>query len=89
MKLSPLLLTVKHDTQLGQSLQNWVAPWFKPLAYALILLRPDGYPCVFFGDLYGCGGDNPQPPVAQLDDLIRARKLYAYGEQVDYWDHGE
>lgn len=48
---------------------------FKPLAYALILLRVDGYPCVFYGDLYGCGGDNPQPPMSQLDDFIRARKV--------------
>jgi len=64
-----------------------VAPWFKPLAYALILLRVDGYPCVFYGDLYGCAGDNPQEPVSQLADIIRARKLFAYGEIRDYWDH--
>ncbi|ELU42665.1 alpha-amylase [Rhizoctonia solani AG-1 IA] len=31
-------------------------------------------------DLYGCGGDNPQPPVNQLADIIRARKLFSYGE---------
>ena len=43
--------------------------------------------CVFYGDLYGCGGDNPQEPVNQLEDIIRARKLFAYGELVDYWDH--
>jgi hypothetical protein len=42
---------------------------------------------VFYGDLYGCGGENPQQPVNQLDDLVRARKLFAYGEQVDHWDH--
>jgi alpha-amylase len=65
-----------------------VPAWFKPLAYSLILLRPDGYPCVFFGDMYGCEGENPQEGVAQLDDLIRARKLFAYGDLVDYWDHG-
>jgi len=43
--------------------------------------------CVFYGDLYGCGGENPQEPVSQLDDLIRCRKLFAYGELVDHWDH--
>lgn len=42
-----------HDTQPGQMLESWVADWFKPLAYALILLRRDGFPCVFYGDLYG------------------------------------
>lgn len=42
-----------HDTQPGQALESWVSSGFKPLAYALILLRVDGYPCVFYGDLYG------------------------------------
>ena len=31
-----------HDTQPGQSLESLVQPWFKPLAYAFILLRADG-----------------------------------------------
>ena len=31
-----------HDTQPGQALESWVPDWFKPLAYALILLRQDG-----------------------------------------------
>lgn len=43
--------------------------------------------CVFYGDLYGTKGENPQEPVSQLGDMIRARKLYAYGELRDYWDH--
>ena len=42
-----------HDTQPGQSLESWISGWFKPLAYALILLREGGFPCVFYGDLYG------------------------------------
>ncbi len=36
--------------------------------------------CVFYGDLYGCGGENPQKPMSQLEDFIRARKVFAYGE---------
>jgi len=47
----------------------------------------DRFRCVFWGDLYGTKGDNPQEPVSQLGDLIRARKLFAYGELRDYWDH--
>ena len=31
-----------HDSQPCQSLESWVEPWFKPLAYAAILLRPTG-----------------------------------------------
>jgi len=72
-----LIFLPQHDTQVGQSLERWVSSGFKPLAYALILMRVDGYPCVFYGDLYGCGGENPQQPVTQLEDLVRARKLFA------------
>ncbi|KAG9102539.1 hypothetical protein FRC06_001813 [Ceratobasidium sp. 370] len=90
VKIRPMdavTLVDNHDTQVGQALESWVSPGFKPIAYALILLRGDGYPCVFYGDLYGCGGDNPQEPVSQLADFIRARKLFAYGETRDVWDH--
>ncbi|KAJ1304692.1 hypothetical protein OPQ81_005831 [Rhizoctonia solani] len=78
-------LVDNHDTQVGQALESWVSLWFEPLAYALILLRGDGV--CSGGDLYGCGGDNPQPPVNQLADIIRARKLFGYGETRDVWDH--
>ena len=40
-------LVENHDSQPLQSLESVVEAWFKPLAYALILLRKDGYPCVF------------------------------------------
>jgi hypothetical protein len=43
--------------------------------------------CVFWGDLYGTKGNNPQQPMSQLADFVRARKLFAYGEVRDYWDH--
>lgn len=77
-----------HDSQPGQALQSWVQDWFKPLAYALILLRQDGYPCVFYGDYYGIGGDEPIPGKQNiLDKLLAARLHHAYGEQVDYFDH--
>jgi len=76
-----------HDTQIGQALQSWVSPWFKPIAYSLILLRPSGYPCVFWGDVYGCEGSNPQQPVSQLNYFILARKNFAFGDVIDYFDH--
>ncbi|NMD37806.1 MAG: alpha-amylase [Christensenellaceae bacterium] len=77
-----------HDSQPGQALESWVEDWFKPLAYALILLRQDGYPCIFYGDYYGIGGENPIPGKKEmLDILLEARLRYAYGEQIDYFDH--
>lgn len=41
-------LVENHDTQPLQSLEQNVDPWFRTHAYALILLRESGYPCVFF-----------------------------------------
>ena len=72
-----------HDTQYGQSLQSFVEEWFKPLAYAMILLRRDGTPCVFYSDYYGNPVKN-LPMVPNLGKLMRLRAAYAYGEQEDY-----
>ncbi|KAL8694917.1 MAG: hypothetical protein Q9218_000488 [Villophora microphyllina] len=82
-------LVMNHDTQPAQALAAPINPFFTPLAYALILLRDSGYPCVFYGDLYGIKDPkNPFPPSCggKLPDLCLARKLYAYGEQKDYFD---
>ncbi len=76
-----------HDTQPGQALQSWVEGWFKPLAYALILLRQEGVPCVFYGDRYGVSHDGIAPVGKALDLLLMARQTLAWGEQVDYLDH--
>ena len=75
-----------HDTQLGQSLQSFVADWFKPLAYAVILLRQEGVPCVFYADYYGNPAHN-RPLVPNLGKLIKLRHSYAYGEQQDCFDN--
>ncbi len=42
-----------HNSQSRSLLESPVENWFKPLAYALILLRQEGYPCVFAADYYG------------------------------------
>lgn len=42
-----------HNSQPLTLLESPVESWFKPLAYALILLRQEGYPCVFSADYYG------------------------------------
>ena len=76
-----------HDSQPHQALESCVADWFKMPAYALILLRRDGYPCVFYGDYYGISGDDPRPGRPnELDRLLLARHKYAYGEQIDFFD---
>lgn len=85
-------LVMNHDTQPSQALQIDVADWFIPLAYALILLRADGYPCVFYGNVYGIKGgvegDWRGPSAGgKIPDLTLARKLYAYGELNDYMDN--
>lgn len=75
-----------HDTHESQDLRSWVLEWFKPMAYAIILLRKEGIPCVFYGDLFGIPSFSV-PPVDKLDILIKARQRFAYGEQKDYFDH--
>lgn len=76
-----------HDTQPGQALCSWVQEWFKPLAYALILLRREGLPCVFYGDFYGIPSYDIKPMGKSLEDLIKLRKEFAYGDQIDYFDN--
>ncbi len=75
-----------HDTQPGQSLQSFIQDWFKPAAYSIILLRDEGYPCIFYGDFYGILHDNI-PPVKELKTILEIRKEKAYGVQHDYFDH--
>lgn len=89
-------LVANHDTQPLQSLEAPVEPWFKPLAYALILLREQGVPCVFYPDLYGAsykdkGGDGNEyqidmPVIPELEKLIQARQRFANGVQTDYFN---
>lgn len=74
-----------HDTQPGQSLESWIPNWFKEIAYAIILLRKEGYPCIFYGDYYGIKHDKIEP-MENLKTLMLLRKEYAYGEQFDYFD---
>lgn len=74
-----------HDTQPQQGLQSWVLDWFKPLAYALILLRKEGYPCIFYGDYYGLCQPVTSRHDKVIDQLLFLRQHYAYGEQIDYF----
>ena len=76
-----------HDTQPDQALASWVDGWFRPLAYALILLRETAYPCVFYGDYYGIPHSGIPSMRDQLRPLMKAREHCAYGMQHDYFDH--
>lgn len=90
-------LVANHDTQPLQALEAPVEPWFKPLAYALILLRENGVPSVFYPDLFGAhyedtGDDGniwpvDMPAIAVLPRLLQARQRYAHGVQTLYFDH--
>ena len=86
--VNAVTLVMNHDTQPGQTVETPIEGFFKPLAYALILLRSEGYPQLFYGDLYGMKGKTPENPSCggKLPDLALARKMYAYGDQEDYFD---
>lgn len=75
-----------HDTEPGQSLESWVSDWFKPHAYSLILLRKEGLPCIFYGDLYGIPTKQISAKKELLEKLLYARNHFAYGTQTDYFN---
>ncbi|WP_294729903.1 alpha-amylase [uncultured Faecalibaculum sp.] len=64
-----------HDTQPGQALESWVMDWFRPQAYASILLNRSRMPVVFYGDLYGLRRGNPPVPFLREMMWIRAHLL--------------
>ncbi|RZL14724.1 MAG: alpha-amylase [Hymenobacter sp.] len=67
-----------HDTdQSGGGLYSPVSN-FKQLAYAYILTRANGYPCVFYKDYYNYGLGS------QLKTLMGIRKANAYGAAYEY-----
>jgi alpha-amylase len=91
-------LVSNHDSQPLQALESVVEAWFKPMAYALILLRRDGYPCVFAADYYGAnykgiGRDGNEYEIWMdshqwlIDRFLSVRKNHAHGDQYDYFNH--
>ncbi|MFP3834575.1 alpha-amylase [Chryseobacterium oleae] len=85
-----------HDTQKLQALESTVKDWFKPAAYAIILLMEAAYPCVFYPDLFGAEykdireGEEIKvimPKVHILPKLLEARQKFAHGEQINYFNH--
>ena len=74
-----------------------VEAWFKAIAYSLILLRFEGYPCIFYADIYGAhyrdkGEDGNEyeiwlEKVEELEILMQARHNNAYGHTRDYFNH--
>ncbi len=87
-----------HDSQPLQALESVVEPWFKPLAYAIILLRAEGYPSVFSADYDGAsyedhGRDGNSYRIEMpshrriIDIMLSARRQFAYGPQYSYLDH--
>ncbi|ETW83039.1 glycoside hydrolase family 13 protein [Heterobasidion irregulare TC 32-1] len=89
--------------QIGQTLQSWVCQAicvqfyalnplqvdsnFKLQAYALILLRGEGHPCVFYGDLYPNHECYDEHTARGLRVLMRIRKQFAHGSLREYLHH--
>ena len=68
-------------------MESTIAAWFKPAAYALILLRQTGLPCIFYGDYYGISGEFPQENFKkEIDQLLQLRQTAVYGQKEDYFD---
>lgn len=89
MKVNPtkaVTFVDNHDSQPGQALESWVQDWFKPMAYAIILLRQEGYPCIFYGDYKGIPTAKVKSKKKEIDKLMKLRRMHAYGPQHDYFD---
>ena len=95
--MSSVSFVGNHDTQKLQALESTVEDWFRPIAYAIILLSEKGYPCVFYPDLFGAEYTDKNekneevkitmPKIGVLPKLLEARQKFAYGEQINYFDH--
>ncbi|MBB5183960.1 alpha-amylase [Catenisphaera adipataccumulans] len=72
-----------HDTQPGQALESWVESWFKPHAYAILLLRNCLFPCVFYGDIYGIEHDAIEP-VPHIREMVWLRR-YVMPDEIDLY----
>jgi len=77
-----------HDSQPGQSLESFAEPWFKPLAYGIILLSSYGYPCLYYPDYYGYYAEDVDYDGNQelIDKLLYIRQQFAYGKTEGYLD---
>lgn len=89
-----------HDSQPMQALETPVADWFKPAAYAAILLRRDGTPCVFAADYDGAQytdqrwGEEPVDVEMSsfrefLDLCLALRRDLGAAEQTDHFERHE
>ncbi|KAF8183952.1 glycoside hydrolase family 13 protein [Pholiota molesta] len=70
-----------------ESLESWVGDNFKVQAYAIILLRGHGHPCVYYGDLYPNKEAYNENIARNITLLMQARKNFAYGPTEDYFHH--
>jgi alpha-amylase len=79
-----------HDYEYAREYESHVEEWFKPLAYAFILLREGGYPCVFFPDYFGSSESSWRPHQLKgkeyLDLFLMLRKQFALGAERYYAD---
>lgn len=100
VKENPLMavtLVENHDSQPLQSLESVVEAWFKPLAYAIILLRKEGYPCVFEADYYGAHYKDKKKDIEyeiwldshkwMIDLFLQLRNTHTFGVCNSYFDH--
>lgn len=84
-----------HDKQVGRVQDEYaLQQWFKGAAYTAILTR-QGKSCVYYGDYFGTNEvvlfstskSRCEKLKNKIDPLLYARKHYAYGEQVNYFEN--
>ena len=71
------------DYDLRDILKDTLVEHHPDLAVTIV---KEGYPCLFYGDYYGIKGEK-SPHTRIIDILLDARRKYAYGDQIEYFDH--
>ncbi|KAF5359370.1 hypothetical protein D9756_003471 [Leucocoprinus leucothites] len=77
---SHLSITMSRGTK-----SRKLEPAFKAQAYALILLRGAGHPCVFYGDLFPNQEYYNESVGRNIALLVEARRKFAYGPLEEYF----
>ena len=82
-----------HDTQKDHAKFGSPIPrWFRPIAYAFILLRIEGYPCVFYADYFNINDVHKKDDPYRANDYLTrdelapflyARRKFMHGRMHD------
>lgn len=82
--LNAITFVDNYDSMPGRVFDSAIEDWFKVIAYSIVLLRQEGYPCLSYEDY--SGSKDITSFKKEIDKLMKLRLEKAYGVQHDYLD---